>query len=198
MVPSEFEAAGLNYDTVAAGVDGIERIMNDFPALRGTVSSLEFDGEKPGAAVTNYNLATDKVRIILSSPFTLAPTEYNAVVNRGSLHRNGTAASSLAHELGHAMESAICAKKYSDNWDAFKARKNGTEAKRILEVARVIVNHNSGKSYSLEALSRGVSRYATKNPHEALAECIGDVYANGTKASAFSRTVYEVLRRELS
>ena len=199
MAASDFETAGLNYDTVASGVDGITQVMDDFPILRGLITTLKYDGNMDAVAYAQYNPSMNGVTLAMCSDFRLMPALFNSMMSRGTFHpANQTAASTMAHEVGHALETALCTKKYSDSWDAYQARRNGTEANRILAEAMRVVNRASGVSKSLSELRGSVSQYATHNVHETIAECFGDVFANGANANPFSRAVYDIMRRELS
>lgn len=107
---------------------------------------------------------------------------YDAAVKSGFHpsrgNKSGTEAVA-AHEYGHALTDAAARKMGISNMDA--------AANRIMTEARAKTR--------TKGLAGNISRYATTNAAEAIAEAVSDVYCNGTKASGASKSVVKVLNK---
>lgn len=102
------------------------------------------------------------------------------------------------HEASHLLVK--CLINYNDfspelrkmllksNWDF------NIETNRLIYKAKNRLKTNK----SLKELKQEVSYYATKNNSECFAECISDYLTNGKKASDLSKSLWEVVNKELS
>ena len=70
-------------------------------------------------------------------------------------------------------------------------------SKVISEACRDAKKTAAGKGMKNADLIQSVSRYATTNRSETLAECVADYAANGTNAKPLSVAVWNILKREL-
>lgn len=55
----------------------------------------------------------------------------------------------------------------------------------------------SRKGLTNDQLVAQISRYATKNRSEAMAEAVADYRANGSRAKPLSQAIWKILKREL-
>lgn len=88
-----------------------------------------------------------------------------------------------AHEMGHRINGVIASKMGSD----------------MDSVATKIVNdaRKSTKHRGVVKMAGNISRYATKNNKETIAEAVADVYCNGKKAKAESIAVVNSMNKYL-
>lgn len=89
-----------------------------------------------------------------------------------------------AHEIGHHLTDVA-------------ARKMGVS--NLQAAANVIVNNarkNTGDR-GVVILASKISRYATTNNAETIAEAVADVYCNGSRAKSQSRAVVQELNRQI-
>lgn len=75
--------------------------------------------------------------------------------------------------------------------------KNRFATKIVGEAARIVKKTESGKGLKNNQLVEQISRYATKNRSEALAEAVADYRANGNNAQPLSKAIWNILKREL-
>jgi len=92
----------------------------------------------------------------------------------------------VAHEYGHALNDKV-AQKLGVDMD--------TAAKKIVSEARKQTKTKTGKSKhrGIVQFENAISRYATTNEAEAIAEAFSDVFCNGGKAKAESKAIMKVL-----
>lgn len=90
-----------------------------------------------------------------------------------------------AHEFGHAITDAV-------------GRKIGKYD--IQDAATAIVNEarKSTKHRGVVQLENAISKYATTNNAEGVAEAVCDVYCNGSKAKKESQAIVNVIKKYLS
>ena len=69
---------------------------------------------------------------------------------------------------------------------------SSTHAKRIVNKA---LENTSGNNADLK---QGISKYATVNESECLAEAVADYTRNGTNAAPLSKAIWKLLKGELS
>lgn len=92
-----------------------------------------------------------------------------------------------AHEFGHAATDAVATKLgYSG------LNKMNMAADKIVKEARAKTKHRG-----VVQMSAKISRYATTNNAEAIAEAVADVYCNGKKATKESRAIVSVMNSYL-
>lgn len=200
--------ANADLDCVKDAASGIEFIMNEFPQLKNGAVQFMY------ALTDNESNARAYASASLAGKMNLNPTKFadraavmakyeNDVKN--GFHPDGTTASQIAvHEAGHLIERALVYKNIGHGTDYMTKvervqawNKSKFATKVITEAARAAKKTASGKGLTNEQLVAQVSRYATKNRSEALAECVADYHANGSKAKALSVAVWNVLKKEL-
>ena len=128
---------------------------------------------------------------------------YNYDVANG-FHPQGTTWKDIvSHEMGHVVVRGIINKTYATDAERAKAWSNGTVARQIRKAAEneVIKNY---KAYGFEKkptvgeLRRGISKYATHNADETIAEAWSDYHANGNNSTPLSRAIYSEMRKRMS
>lgn len=90
-----------------------------------------------------------------------------------------------AHEYGHAMTDAVGKKMGVYGID--------TIATRIVQEARKA----HGKHRGVVQFEAAISKYATQDNAEAVAEAFSDVFCNGRKAKSESRAIVDVMNKYL-
>ena len=118
---------------------------------------------------------------------------------RSNFHPQGTTADSIpVHEAGHILERALIDRKTEWAMMGTYAWNKGIASKSIIaEACKAVKRTPDGKGLKNAQLIEQVSRYATKNRSETLAECVADYHANQENARPLSREVWRILKREL-
>lgn len=187
----------LPFDTLKQAVQGVTDTVDEFPEMKGLVREIKTSNATSYVAQASYTASMDNVTITLAKPLKKKADVANAIFESSNEknfnHQNMNVSSVLAHETGHAIETYLTAKKYGGGWKAFQMR-----VARVLStdvVTRAAQNLQSkGETKTLKELTRDVSKYATYNMSETLAECVGDVYANGSNAKPLSKEVWRMLK----
>lgn len=130
-------------------------------------------------------------------------TLYQSTVASG-FHPAGTTWKDIdVHELGHVAVHAIGQKLFSDPKEFTAAWNSGKLPARLVHEAYEEIKSapNSygfpGKLPTESELRAAISKYATKNFHETVAEAWTDYHANGTGAKALSRAIYTIMQKYL-
>lgn len=89
-----------------------------------------------------------------------------------------------AHEYGHALTDAYAKKNGLGSMEA--------GANDIVSKARKETGHKG-----VVIMADKISRYATTNNKEAIAEAIADVYCNGKRAHKESQAIYNIIKTSL-
>lgn len=189
------ESGGYNADTVKDGIKGAEWMYQQLPKLNNSVSLMSTDSEDNAAAYLSARFGDEQFKLNICGIFRDNQDTFNSKMNAGyHFHPdNQTAASVIAHEMGHAAEYTIANNKYgAGTYSAFAAMRDGTESKRILKEASKALKLRGYKKPMAE-----ISGYARTDTSEALAEACADVYANGSNAHPYSRQIWKILQREL-
>ena len=128
-------------------------------------------------------------------------TLYQSTVASG-FHPAGTTWRDIDnHELGHVAMHAVGQKMYTDPKEFKRRWNNGTLPARVVHEAyqEILSAPNSygfrGKVPTEAKLREAVSRYATKNYHETIAEAWTDYHANKNASKALSRAIMTVMER---
>lgn len=176
----------LDFDSCIKPIAGIESLADEFPEIRDKLQVLKIsksgvmscglDGE------INYNPLYFK-----------AGNDMEAIIDRniksGWWPKNTSLESIGCHETAHALESVLIElnKSYEYEWQRITAWNRCTEAKAIVSQACKNVKKTAyGKGKKNAELKESISRYATKNDSETMAEAFADVYANGGNANPLS------------
>lgn len=200
--------AKADLECVKDAVSGIEFILKEFPqVLKGGTPFLFELTDKEGKANAYASASLSGMINLNPDKFTdkaAVDAKYANDVKAG-FHPEGTTSAQIAtHEAGHLIERMLVHREFgSDNdygtrVDRVTAWNKSKLSTRIIsEAAKAAKKMPSGKGLTDEQLVAQVSRYATKNRSEALAECVADYQANGGKAKALSVAVWNVLKKEL-
>ena len=176
---------------------------NEFPQAANSIRAIE--GKDSITALAEANITTQYTgggTIYLSQKFNNMQTlksAYQHSVETGFSPSGTTYINLASHEIGHLLEGAMMDKAYSGNMvERTKALSSKSEAKRILSNASVAAKKTAdGKGKSNIELKLQISKYAAKNPSEALAEAVSDYRANGANAKPLSRAIWAELKKEL-
>lgn len=149
------------------------------------VDDIQLAELKAGANALAYY---DGANVAFNSAYfdsTVMSKAYAADVKRGFHPSNGnkTALQAVAaHELGHHLTQQIGAKQGWGNIDQ--------SATKIVNEARKSTNHRG-----VVKMANAISRYASANNAECIAEALSDYYCNGKKAKAESKAIVNVLKK---
>lgn len=187
----------MDFTLVRSAVESVEWMAKEFPKWVGRVEEIKAGRLSNAIAQTN-GIVVSLSENYYSNRWVLD----DAAALRGfdgMNPKNTNAESIVVHELGHTLERAICARYYSENraaqiieWD------RNTFAKRIVsDAAKAAKKTPEGKGKKNSELISEVSRYATHNRAETLAECVADYYLNRKNAAPLSKAVWAVLKKEL-
>lgn len=127
----------------------------------------------------------------------------DAATARGYYPEGTTNKTTAVHEMGHTFEQALINKympdtgSYLDRWDRIDAWNRHVYSKKLIsEAAKAAKKTADGKGKKNAELISQVSRYATTNSAETLAECVRDYYINRGNAKPLSREVWNILKKE--
>ena len=196
--------AGQTFENVRKAAEGVEQIVKEFPQAAATFNKLRgkdleknvFANASIGGNITIANHYFSKTESALDA-------KYQNTVKSG-YHPAGTSVKDIAtHEAGHILERALIQKAFPGK-DMFarlsqaSAWNNSTMSTKVVHEA--VSNQKktpAGKGKLTSDFIKDVSRYATKNRSETLAECVADYSANGANAKPLSVAVWNILKREL-
>ncbi len=196
--------SGQTFENVRRAASGVEAIVDEFPQAAATFNKLRGkDLEKGvlanasiGGNITLGNHYFGKTEAGLDST-------YDRTVRNG-FHPAGTTVRDIAtHESGHILERALIQKAFPgrdpySRLSQASAWASGTMASKVIhEAVSNLKRTPAGKGKLTNDFISDVSRYATKNRSETLAECVADYAANGSKAKPLSVAVWGILKREL-
>jgi len=196
--------AGQTFENVRDAAAGVEKIIQEFPQAVATFNKIR------GATLKKGELANASIggNITLANYF-FSKTEsgldhtYDKTVQSG-FHPAGTKKGDIAtHEAGHVLERALIQKAFPGNdlaarYSQAAAWNNSTMATKVVhEAVSELKKTPAGKGKLTSDFIKDVSRYATKNRSETLAECVADYSRNGNSAKPLSVAVWKILKREL-
>lgn len=189
-----------DFESVRAAAQGMEDIMREFPQAAAVIHELTDGESRKGAYASasfygNVNLNPDKFR----NRYALESSYSTDLFSK--FHPAGTTADSIpVHEAGHLLERALIEKNMTGQHGLFKIPEwnKSTYSKSVIaEACKAAKKTPEGKGLKNAQLIEQVSRYATKNRSETLAECVADYHANRENARPLSREVWRILKREL-
>lgn len=187
-----------DFQSVKAAAQGIEDIIKEFPQAAGLFHELNGRENRSNAyASASFN---GLVQMNPDKYVTRGTVERSYAGDlRTNWHPAGTTADSIpVHEAGHLLDRALIDKRYSSRYEAIMAWNKNTVAKSVVsEACKAAKKTADGKGLKNSDLIAQVSRYATKNRAETLAECVADYHANRERAKPLSREVWRILKREL-
>lgn len=192
----------LDFSSVQQSMSGIEKVMLEFPQAQPTLKAIGTN--KSGVMCATY-----------SGTINFNPKYYDDASHLSSMIQGNTTGfhpkntgifETGSHEMGHLLERTLIEKQVSAGKYSFGAFawSDCTEAKAVISEAVKAVkkgaegrNPVTGKLFRIAELEAQVSGYARQNKSECLAECVADYIANGENASALSKEVWKILKREL-
>lgn len=194
---------GMNFDVVRSAAAEIEYIPKEFPKAAGLIHVLNGDETRSSAyASATFHGALQLSPKMMGDATALANSYARDVSTRW--HPEGTNERHIAtHELGHLLEGAMVHLRHTDpgyygtldRINAWNKHKYATQV--VSEAARAVKKTAQGRGLTNDQLVSQVSRYATKNRSETLAEAVADYRANGLNAKPLSIEIWKVLKREL-
>ena len=185
----------LNFKAVQDSTAGIEHIIKEFPQAKSAFKRLGTD--KSGVMCARF----DGQICFNPSYYDDYDKVFNAMFQSASqtgFHPKGNNLFSTgSHEAGHILELALN-KKANKGYASGLEWTKCTHAQHVVsEASKSAKKTEEGKGKKISELIADVSRYATANRSEALAECVADYVINGENASLLSREVWKILKREL-
>lgn len=128
---------------------------------------------------------------------------YNYDVSNGFHPAGTTWRDIVTHEMGHVVTRGIINKMFDNDADRNAAWHSGEVSRDILRNAVKEVQDNY-KAYGFKTkptspqLRSDISKYATHNADESIAEAWADYHANGNNSKALSRAIYNEMRKRMS
>lgn len=188
----------LDYATVQQSMTGIEKVINEFPQAKQTLTGI--GTSKNGVMCAGYN---GKINFNPAYYADGKPSVATCMVQgdtTGFHPKNTGVLETGSHEMGHLLERTLIEKSVNDGKYPFGAFawNDSTESKAIISQAcKTVKKTPEGKGFRNAQLKSQVSGYATKNDSECLAECVADYVANGDDASILSKEVWKMLKERL-
>lgn len=190
---------------IHAGILGSDILITDNEQRKRAYASASYRG----SVNLNKKFFDDSGKLGASYDSCLNLDYVGGVHGRTSWHPLGTSERQItAHEMGHLVERSLISKALGGNRETSPAgqhyrqgveqwRKH-TQATRVIgEACKRVKKTEYGKGRKNDELVDTVSRYASNNRSEALAECIADYAANGANANPLSIAVHDIIKSEL-
>ena len=181
----------LDFESVKEGVDGIDRVLHEFPQAQSMFKGIstsnsgimcaDYDG------TINFNPTIFQTRSVALAkhPQTKYYVKGNCVAASGS------------HEAGHILERALIEK---DNSLVSKtvAWQKCTKAQEVVgEACKAVKKLPECKGKYNRTLKEEISGYANDDASECMAEAVSDYIVNGENAAVLSKEIWKILKREL-
>lgn len=185
----------LDFKAVQDSTAGIEHIIKEFPKAKSAFRTLATDPEGVMCAKLSGQICFNP------SYFSKYDRVFNAMFQSASttgFHPKGNNLFSTgSHEAGHILEVALNLKANGGYKDVDAWVKCTYAQQVVSEASKIAKKTPEGKGKKIADLTGEVSKYATANKSEALAECVADYVINGENASILSKEVWKILKREL-
>jgi hypothetical protein len=201
----------LDHKMVKQGISGIDKVLNEFPQMAGCINEIFYDKNcsSDTLAYTQYKYDEQKGTLCTQLAFTKYFADKTSISNSaarwGNWHPpNHDARAIMAHETGHALETALANKKGITLYERVIIKAKGKCSTRIFQQAcKKIKKTSYGKGKTNDELVRAVSGYAGHNKRklkrmEAFAECISDYVTNGKSSNLLSQAVWDIVKKEMS
>lgn len=193
----EESVKALNFGTVKEALIGVENIIKEFPQLKGSLKKITTDKRGvmscDGSSITfNPKYFTDDGKILKDACVNSS--------NSGWWPKNSSISSIGVHETGHAIENLLinANKTYQYSWERVEAWNKCTEAKGIVsQSCKNIKKTEYGKGKKNAELIGAVSKYASSNASETMAEAFADVFNNGENANPLSIEIHRLTIEQL-
>ncbi|MBR0340718.1 MAG: hypothetical protein IJH64_00430 [Oscillospiraceae bacterium] len=196
---------GADFETVKQAAIGITTVIDEFPQAADYFHELNGDVTKSNAYAhaTFYGQISINPTLFKSSES--LQKQYDVDL-RNEFHPKGTTSAHItSHEAGHVLEKALIDKyvihPMGGAWER-QAKVNAWnkhwQAQKVLsEAVKAVKKTPYGKGKKQADLFKAVSKYASTNRSETLAECVADYTANRGNANPLSIQVWNILKREL-
>lgn len=194
-----------DFENVKNAAAAIETVIREFPQAAANFHELKGGPARNGVmARASYSGKIQLADYYYNDRNTLMG-RYAASVQRGGSPAGTTGDHVATHESGHILERALIDKYVNSQGSDFTTRMAASNAwgkctyaaKVVSEACKDAKKTPGGKGLKNADLIKGVSRYATQNRSETLAECVADYTANGSSAKPLSVAVWNILKREL-
>lgn len=212
-------ARSISVETLRTACEGIEAVINEFPAVANYIKSIS--GGARGRRIAQVNPDGD---IQINNQIYKTTQTLDATVRQNlqsGYHPAGSGAKEFtAHEVGHmlgmmlskitvrqAAARAVAAGQPAPSQRAIRSAEiadwwNNTTSDTFIAKAVANINRRAQRNNipqtTQAALVSHVSGYAKQDTGEALAECVADYVANGRNARRLSREVWRLLKQELT
>ena len=191
-----------DFEYVRAAAQSVEDILTEFPQAAGVLHDIgtQVKGNEYAHATYNgtVNVSPSKFR-----NGSVLESKYKTDLFQKFPPKGTTAKNIVDHELGHLLERALIRKAVIADpnampWTGADMWNKNVQAKAVIsEACKAVKKTPGGKGRKNDEIIQHVSRYATKNRSETLAECVADYRANGDNARQLSKEVWAILKREL-
>ena len=193
----------VDFEVTREMSSGIEAMLGEFPGITG--SGLRITGRVPGG--TAYAGTTVNGEILLHPGVLTSPEAVKRAYERDlrtGYHPEGTGTVNIViHEMGHQIEAELIRRRIPGNSAEAKTRRsdawrNGTVAHEIVSKAldRAAPGWHQDPQKAADQIGR-ISRYATSDPSETVAEAISDYYSNRRNAKPLSKEIWRIAKEEL-
>lgn len=186
----------LHFPTVKNVLTGVEKIIREFPGLKGTIKKITTG--KGGVMSCGGGEIKFNPYYFNDGKKLLDACERMSKIHYWS--RNRTPAGIGAHESAHAIEALLIQKnkEYEYNWQRVDVWNNCIEAKKIVSQAcKNIKKTPYGKGKRNADLIGAISQYANENASETMAEAYADIYDNGKDANPLSVEIKRLTKEQL-
>ena len=179
----------LDFDGVRGAMVGVESVIKDFQDVGNFLKKIE--------TCTSGVMSCSGDKITFNPKYFTDIKGLKEACKKSSTSRwwiqNSSIESIGAHEAGHGVEWALIQANpaYSYSFERTLAWNNCTEAQNIVSQAcKNIKKTPYGKGKKKAELIESISRYASSDASETLAEAFADLYANKSKANPLSQEIY--------
>ena len=194
----------MNFEITRTFAQAAERMMNEFPGLRGQIQSLEGGLRGAGVYAGARLDGAIEMNVTRMSNMDAVARDYALDVQRG-FHPAGTDMGNIVvHEMGHQIEAALIRQRFpGSSGNAQRAQsiawKQSTVARELVSQALDQVEPGWRQSPRKAAGHiQGISGYAGRDASETFAEAISDAYSNGSRAKPLSRALWRLAKQALS
>lgn len=185
----------LNFDYVKDAFTGIKAITDDFPGVGEMLATVET--EKSGV------MACTGQKITFNEAYYKEKDKLASAIERctksGWWPKNTSVSSIGTHEAAHGIEwyLDVNSPSYQYEWERRDAWNKCTEAKAIVSQAcKNVKKTEYGKGKKNADLKQSISKYATENDSETLAEAFADWYTNKDNASPLAKEIVKLTKEK--
>lgn len=188
----------LDFKAVREGMEGIERVIKEFPSSQATIKSVGTNSSGIMCASFNGQINFNPSYFLDGNVKATCLVQGNW---RGFHPMNNTILTSGSHEMGHLLERTLVENDSTlSHYEKIVAWNKGKKAAEVIHDAVKLVKKDPEGMLMAKAGMKtadfvaDVSGYAKANRSECLAECVADYVANGQNAQILSRKVWGILK----